>query len=153
MRTGLSFYPEGQLKSLELARPTPIQTPIGQIFAYDCQSIGINGDDNSLCFSEKGVLISLVTTTNQIKVQGHSEEYQFAPGFKPNLFNPEALDPIPLKIRFTDNKVMFYQDGVQEFDIQEYSFSIESLKLSANCSSCSSCDGCGNFNYDREVIL
>ncbi len=144
VRTGLSFYPGGQLKSLEPARPTPVQTPLGTVYAYDCQSLGLNGDVNSLSFSEEGILVSLVTSTDEIELTGKAgEKLLFRPGNKPNLFDPEVLEPVPLKVEFSGNKVLLYQDGVKEFNIPEYTFSVKSLELQVGCSGCSSCTGCG----------
>lgn len=145
VRTGLSFYPGGQLKSLEPARPTPVQTPLGMMYAYDCQAIGLNGDANSLCFSEKGTLLSLLTSTDEIDLTGTTKEkLLFRPGYKPNLLNPEVLDPVPLKVEFIDNKILLYQDGVKEFNLLEHTFIVRHLDLQIGCSDCSSCTGCGD---------
>ena len=144
VRTGLSFHPGGQLKSLEPARPTPVQTQLGSVHAYDCQSLGLNGDANSLCFSEEGTLVSLMTSTDEIELAGKTgEKYLFRPGYKPNLLDPEVMDPVPLKVEFTSDKVLFYQDRVQEFNIRDYTFAVKPLSLQASCSSCSNCTGCG----------
>ena len=144
VRTGLAFYPGGQLKSLEPARPTPVQTPLGTVHAYDCQSLGLNGDANSLCFSEAGTVISLMTSTDEIELtEKTGEKHLFRPGYKPNLLDPEVLDPVPLKVEFADNKLLFYQDGVQEFKIQDHSFAVKPLNSQIGCSGCSSCATCG----------
>ncbi|WP_092484000.1 hypothetical protein [Desulfoscipio geothermicus] len=83
VRTGLSFYPGGQFKTLEPARPTPVQTPLGTLYAYNCQAPGLNGDANSLCFSAAGTLISLMTSTDEIELTGkNGEKYLFRPGLK-----------------------------------------------------------------------
>lgn len=143
VRTGLSFYPGGQLKTLEPARPTPVQTPLGTLYAYNCQALGLNGDVNSLCFSVAGTLISLMTSTDEIELVGkNGERHLFRPGLSPNLFNPEILDPVPLKIEFADNRMLLYQDGMKEFDLRDYTFVIKPLVLQAGCSGCSSCTGC-----------
>ena len=144
VRTGLSFYPGGQLKSLEPARPTPVQTPLGTVYAYDCQSLGLNGDANSLCFSEEGTLISLMTSTDKIELTGKTgEKHLFRPGYKPNLLDPEVLDPIPLKVEFAGNRLLLYQDGVKEFSIRDHTFAVKNLNSQVGCSGCSSCTGCG----------
>jgi len=143
VRTGLSFYFGGQLKSLEPARPTPVQTPLGTLYAYDCRALGLNGDVNSLCFSEEGTLVSLMTSTDEIEMTGKAgEKHLFSPGYSPNLFDPEALDPVPLKVEFASNKVLFYQDGVKEFNIRDHNFAVKPLTQQAGCSSCSSCSSC-----------
>lgn len=148
VRTGLSFYPGGELKTLEPARPTPVQTPVGTINAYNCQAIGLNGDANSLCFSAAGTLISLVTSSDEIELTGKTgEKHLFRPGLIPNLFNPEVLDPVPLKVEFADNKILLCQDGVTEFDIRDYTFAVKPLTLQDGCSGCSSCMGCSESTF------
>ena len=143
VRTGLSFYHGGQIKSLESARPTPVQTPLGTVHAYDCQSLGLNGDANSLCFSEDGTLISLMTSTDEIELTGKSgEKHLFMPGYKPNLLEPEVMDPVPLKVEFANNKVLFCLDGVQEFNLRDYAFAVKPLSIQTSCSGCSSCKSC-----------
>lgn len=143
-RTGLSFYPGGELKTLEPARPTPVQTPLGILYAYDCQALGLNGDANSLCFSATGTLLSLLTSTDEIELTAKTGAKQlFKPGLKPNLFNPDVSDPVPLKVEFMGNKVLLYQEGVNEFDIRNYAFAVKPLALQAGCSGCSNCTACG----------
>lgn len=142
VRTGISFYPGGRLKSLEPARPTAVQTPLGAIQAYNCRSLGLNGDANSLCFSEAGTLVSLMTSSDEIELTGKSgEKHLFRPGCEQNLFNPEALDPIPLKVEFAGNKVLLHQNGVREFNLQDYAFAVKSQNFQAGCSGCASCAG------------
>jgi len=51
VKTGISFYKGGKIKSLEPSKPILINTPIGSINAYDTTALGIHGDSNSLCFS------------------------------------------------------------------------------------------------------
>jgi len=144
VRTGLSFYPGGELKTLEPARPTPVQTPVGTVYAYNCQALGLNGDANSLCFSEEGTLMSLLTSTDEIEITGKTgEKHLFRPGLSPNLFNPEVMDPVPLKVEFAGNKILLYQDGVKEFNILDHTFAVKPLASQAGCSGCSSCTGCG----------
>lgn len=144
VRTGLSFYPGGQLKSLEPARPTPVQTPIGMLYAYDCRAIGLNGDVNSLCFSEEGTLVSLVTSSDEIELTGKTGEKQlFRPGYNQNLFDPEVMDPVPLKVEFAGTKILLYQDGVKESNIRDHTFTVKPLAPQSDCSGCSSCTGCG----------
>lgn len=143
VRTGISFYPEGQLKSLEPAHPIPVQTPIGIICAYDSQALGLNGDVNSLGFSATGELVSLTTSTDEVELTGQTgAKYLFKPGYQPNLLDPEVLDPVPLKMEFTGNKILFDQEGKQEFNITDYTFTVKSLKLPTGCSGCTNCAGC-----------
>lgn len=145
VRTGLSFYPGGQLRSLEPAGPTPVQTPLGTIYAYDNQSIGLNGDVNSLCFSEEGAPVSLLTSTDEIEVRGSGgEKFLFRPDRQPDLADPDVLIPLPLKLEFAGSKILFHlEDGIKEFDIHEHTFAVRHVPgLQAGCSNCHGCAGC-----------
>ncbi|AEG59921.1 hypothetical protein [Desulforamulus ruminis] len=146
VRTGLSFYPRGRIKSLEPVRPTPVLTPVGIMHAYDCQSLGLSGDANSLCFSEEGTLVSLLASTDQLEITGKDgEKHLFQPGHKPNLFNPEVMDPIPLKVEFFGKGIRLYQDRVKEFHLQEYIIRVKPLELQMSCSGCAGCTGCNSL--------
>ena len=62
VKNGFSLYESGLLKSIEPAVPTIIKTPIGDITAYDVNSIGINADSNSIEFDEEGRIINLISS-------------------------------------------------------------------------------------------
>lgn len=59
-RTGVSFYEDGSIQSIEPARPTQIHGENGTCFAYDMDASGLHGDSNSLRFAPDGTVISYV---------------------------------------------------------------------------------------------
>lgn len=59
-RTGVSFYENGSVQSVEPARPTGIPGENGIRFAYDMDAPGLHGDSNSLRFAPDGTIISFV---------------------------------------------------------------------------------------------
>ncbi|HII91537.1 MAG TPA: hypothetical protein HA262_05055, partial [Methanosarcina sp.] len=61
VRIGFRLFGDGSIKSVEPAEPFLIETKIGSINAYDADALGIDADKNSVCFDEKGRLISLCT--------------------------------------------------------------------------------------------
>ncbi|TLM87286.1 MAG: hypothetical protein FDZ75_07055 [Actinobacteria bacterium] len=146
VRIGISLYPDGKIKSFEPARPLCVDTPIGKLTAYDRCALGIHGDSNSLSFSEQGKIEHLVTSAHKITVtdqDGAVKIYQ--PDSKPNMFNPEIKEPVPVSIRFGRNTVMFNNSEENEFIVDECIFSIEPFILTTinPCSSCTDCSACG----------
>ncbi|NTW70829.1 MAG: hypothetical protein HGA49_01125 [Eubacteriaceae bacterium] len=68
VRTGISFYNNGAVKSVEPAKPEKIQTPDGELPAFDFNVIGVNGDDNSLKFHQDGRIKSFVSFMKTIEL-------------------------------------------------------------------------------------
>ncbi|HEX3030569.1 MAG TPA: hypothetical protein VHT34_15005, partial [Clostridia bacterium] len=143
-RIGLSFYPDGQIKSLEPAEPIPVNTPIGEIAAFDTSAIGINGDTNSLCFYKNGSIQSLVTSSDIVTVRKDSKSRIFGPGLRPSLLDSMKNEIVPLHLQFWEHFVLLSESSSEEYDINKYSFFVKHLSelLSHNCGSCESCSGC-----------
>jgi hypothetical protein len=123
-RIGFSLYKSGKLKSCEPFRPTTINTPIGDLDAYDVNAIGIHGDENSLNFYEDGKIKSLITSRNTIKIYTLDGDTILHSPKKMRIYsNSEVMDTISLKIEFRDDKVII--DGKYEYSIQENKFEIK----------------------------
>lgn len=144
-RIGISFFADGKLKSFEPDKPVLVNTPIGELYAYDIDPLGIHGETNSLTFDEKGRIKSLVTSSTRIKVihsNGMTEVY--GPVLKPSLLEEDKFVIKPLRIEFNEQKVKII--GAQEnvFDLNECSISIKSnqKKPIGRCSNCSNCNIC-----------
>lgn len=139
VRTGISFYENGSLKSCEPAEITPVNTAIGTIMAYDTNFLGIHGERNSLVFDKSANVKSLISSTDKIEVViKNKEKVVYIPGEKTNLFNNFIKDIVPLKIEFLDKTVRINGDS---YLVHEASFKItnnfKKIKVrQANCSSC-----------------
>jgi hypothetical protein len=145
-RIGISLYANGNLKSIEPLKPTPIDTPIGKISAYNINAIGVHGDTNSLVFDEEGHVISLMTSSNSLEITNKDgKTITIKPNLIPSMFDPEALDLVPLTIEFFENKVRINQDTLKEFHYDTYQIQVKPFKhvLKGSCSDCSSCTACG----------
>ncbi|MFW5972113.1 MAG: hypothetical protein ACOCRL_01375 [Bacillota bacterium] len=67
-----------------------VNTPIGEIVAYDCNALGMNADINSLNFYESGQVKSLKTSTDIVDISDQNGDVTtIKPGLKPHLFNNE----------------------------------------------------------------
>ncbi len=125
-RTGISFYDNGGIKSLEPAMPTAVVTPIGVIQAFDNDPDGISGDLNSLCFDEDDNVAALSSTTSRVIVTIDSETKKtYQPTEKESLCSESVKVAIPLQIEFFDGKVRFNKNPQDEYDTTACSFRIE----------------------------
>lgn len=142
IRMGISLYEDGKIKSCEPSIPVKVNTPIGDIMAYDLNAVGINGDENSLNFYEDGKIKSLVTSIDEIKVMdSNGRVSSFQPGSKLSSYNDEGTDIVPLIIEFYRDKIKFNKDENCEFVLGDNSFFIENSMQQFNLG-CNSCEGC-----------
>jgi antitoxin component YwqK of YwqJK toxin-antitoxin module len=138
-RTGISLYENGKLKSLEPNIPTQINTPIGTITAFDFTPLGINGDINSLAFFEDGSIQSILTYSTKVEVTNSNNEIKIYEPSTANLSCSEMEDPVPIKIDFEGDKVIFNSSDKYIISSCKFITSKISRKLTSGCSSCSSC--------------
>jgi hypothetical protein len=125
-RIGVSLYKSGKLKSCEPFRPITINTPIGNIEAYDVNAIGIHADQNSLNFYEDGKIKSLITCRNTITIHTLYEDTIVHSPKKVRIYsNSEVMDTISSTIEFRDNKVII--DNKYEYNIEENKFEVKSF--------------------------
>jgi hypothetical protein len=125
-RTGISFYEDGCIKSLEPLIPTAVETAIGTVEAYDNDPDGVSGDINSLNFDRDGNVSSLYTTSSKVTVTIDSDtEKTYQPTETASLCSESVKVAVPLKIEFIGNKVRFNQRDDAVYDIAACSFKIE----------------------------
>lgn len=145
-RVGLSLYESGNLKSVEPAEPVTVNTPIGNITAYDPDQIGVNADSNSLSFTEEGLIQSLITCDNAVYVQTEEGFMEtFAPYIKPHPLYDDVLTVSGLKIEFDyDSRDAIIKN--HKFSLDDCGFTIEPFQRPgihcspADCANCSLCN-------------
>lgn len=126
VRIGVSLYKDGSLATCEPLRPTPIDTPIGKIEAFDRNAIGIHGEDNSLKFYQDGAIKSLITSTDVIEVyKDGGLVYTHSPKNVRHYSNSEELDLETVTIEFLNNTVVI--DNNSKYNFNEYEFRIKSF--------------------------
>ena len=124
VRTGFSVYEDGSLKTCEPDNPIKIYTPIGEIEAYDKNSIGIHGENNSLKFNKDGSVSALTTSSNIIKIINRKGQAMIYSPKEIFLYaNSEVKDLITVTLQFTDDEVII--NGSYKYKIKENSFIIE----------------------------
>lgn len=139
-RIGLTFYQNGAVKSLEPRRTTPVQTPVGEIAAYDVEALGVTGDINSLRFHEDGSIAAVTTNTNTVTVKApDGKETTYEPLLHMSHFEDEVMRVEPLVIRFEKEKVLFAEKA---YPLDGYTFSVgrfnpRNVKVSNDCEGCS----------------
>jgi hypothetical protein len=148
-RIGFSLHPDGQLASLEPAEPVALKTPIGRLFAFDSNAIGVNADANSLTFDKSGAVTGLITEQNRVAVQTPDGQLRmFRPVERISPIDDEATILVGLAIAFGADRVTITQSGQepQAFSLSDCGFTIteeSNRAFSCSPSDCASCSLCG----------
>ncbi len=100
-RVGVSFRPDGSLRSLEPAQPQGVPTPAGTIQAYDLDAVGICGDVNSLGFAPDGSVSRVSTSLTRVLAWGpHETHMAFTPATRESLCGDTEREPVPMRLEF-----------------------------------------------------
>jgi hypothetical protein len=148
-RTGFSMYPTGELASLEPAEPIAVKTPIGRVYAFDPNAIGINADANSLTFDAFGNVTALKTAQNRVAVQTADGRLElFKPIERVSPLDDDATITVALELEFVANNVTITESGrePQTFSIEDCGFTVtETANKEYSCSpaDCANCTLCG----------
>ena len=118
----MSFYEDGALRSLEPAEPLEVPTPIGRLRTYDSEALGVSGDVNSLAFAPEGRLEALASTDCAVIATCGGQTRRFAPGKRQSLCEEDAVDTVPLRLRFESGRVLI---GGEVFGLDRYAFRVE----------------------------
>ena len=111
MRIGVSFTPDGDIRSLEPSRPTPVKTIAGEIMAYDPDAVGVNGDVNSLVFDEDGNVASVSTTLTRLTaISPDGRTTPFTPEQRESLCSESETEIVPMVIGFEKDAVTVQTD-------------------------------------------
>ena len=147
-RIGISFYESGKIESIEPDLQTPLKSPIGDIIAYDNNPIGIHGDNNSLKFTDKGVLLSVKTIQSGVEiVDNNNEKKEILPKRRRSFVDMDNYEMVPIEIVFRNEKIEIQDsDGwLFEYSTEQYtinSINNELFKAEAICTNCASCASC-----------
>ncbi len=108
IKTGISFYKSGKIKSFEPASPIMVKSPIGNLEAYDPDPVGINGEKNSLTLKENGDLETISTIYSGVTVIDNSNiKKTFSPYLQRSRCNDSVFEIKPLIIEFRENEIIF----------------------------------------------
>jgi len=106
VRIGVSFRPDGSVKSVEPARPQGVATPVGLVQAFDLDACGIHGDLNSLAFAPDGSVQAVATSLTQLVATGpDGREQRFAPASRESLCGDSEREPVPMRLDFAPGVV------------------------------------------------
>jgi hypothetical protein len=144
-RIGMRFYKSGCLYSAEPKSAADLKTPIGEICAYDPDAKGVDGDKNSLAFTEDGCLASLLTAKAAVTVlQNGTVVKRHAPKEKPSAYFDNALALEPMRVSFDGQSVFFGSRNGNffgQYPISGHTFVIEPIKTEGYRNTCDECDG------------
>jgi len=143
-RIGFCLYPDGKIKSVEPYSALSVNTPIGKVLAFDPEALGIDGESNSLVFSENGNVKSLITSMAQITVfRRDGTEIVHKPSFKKSYYFDDKLAVVPMKISFSDGCICFAKRKSKksdaEYKISECSFRIDDFVTNDCHNTCDEC--------------
>jgi hypothetical protein len=137
-RTGVSFFETGAVKSLEPLLPTPVDTPIGKLTAFDSGAQGICADKNSLCFHPDGSLAALKTERNQLEVTADGKIKRYSPKLRLSHFSDDFYQIDPMLLAFDDGYVFI--NDLDLFELSRCGFSLAAfepnIQISADCAGC-----------------
>lgn len=147
VRTGFSLYESGKLHTLEPSSPSPVDTPIGTVSAFDAQATGINADSCSLCFTEDGKVQSLITSSDRIVAQTPDGKLKIiSPLKKTSPLDNESEITIGIAVSFDYEKgtVSITGEDTYTFSVNDCKFSIIKCAARSGCSpqDCAGCSGC-----------
>jgi len=129
-RIGFCLYPDGKIKSVEPCGILGVNTPRGIIFTFDPDALGIDGESNSLVFSEDGSVKYILTSVAQITVFCRDgKEIVHKSSFKKSYSFDDKLTIVPMKISFSGECVYFgkrkRETSDAEYEISECAFRID----------------------------
>ncbi len=153
VRIGFSLYEDGQLKSIEPAYELSVETPIGDIKAYNYSAIGISGEANSLCFSRDGSIKALATSNTKIEVYSSDGSVELMePMIRPDPEEEDKFIILPLLISFEGRSVKFQGNYTRIYDMQTTRFKLmcaqntsaasSAVPSAFSCGDCSKCSHC-----------
>ena len=155
VRAGFSLYENGCVKSVEPARPTAIDTPLGTITAFDPDIIGMHADQNSVQFSPTGELLSLKSLATGITATGpDGTQTRLAPLELESLLDSSDTRIIALKIDFRENEIAVTALQTTTFDRHTHQFATfpVEVKLTSGCGGCAEeSEGCANCDGSCET--
>ncbi len=106
VRLGVSFHPGGALRSVEPARPLETPTPLGPIWAFDPDAVGISGDENSLGFSPAGEVTRIATVRTSLAARlADGTRLELAPAVRDSLCGDGDREITPLVLEIGPDTV------------------------------------------------
>jgi hypothetical protein len=106
---GFSLFPNGALSSLEPKSPVKVQTPLGQMEAFDPQALGISADRNSLQFQPNGQIKALKSLVI-FEADGSQGKTVIYPHSRPHPLDDYNRVHYPLAFEFSEHTVTVSRD-------------------------------------------
>lgn len=106
VRLGVSFHPGGEVRSVEPARSLEAPTPVGPVWAFDPDAVGISGDDNSLVFDPAGGVTRVATVRTALAVRlPDGSRREITPAVRESLCGDGEHELTPLVLEFSEAAV------------------------------------------------
>lgn len=138
VRSGVSFYEDGTLKSYEPVEAIAVETPLGEVMAYDNQPLGITADVNSLQFSPTGEVVAVTTVNTRVRVFPCDDmPEEFGPKRVQSFCEEADTEVKALRIRFHDGDVIFGDAEEKRYPLATTQFECIHSKARIMASHCS----------------
>ena len=144
-RTGLAFYENGAVRSVEPSRAIELETPVGPIMAYDPDIIGMHADQNSVQFSPNGELTAVSTIHSGIIASlPEGREYRIEPFERESYIDAAQWTTVPMTVVFTAEYVRLKAEKTYEFSLSDCTFSTFTRERvwQATCKDCPDDETC-----------
>jgi hypothetical protein len=144
-RAGFSLYENGHVRSIEPASIVELPTPVGVIKAFDPEIIGMHADNNSVQFTETGMLTAVTTIHTGIKVTTSAgDEYNIQPYETASNIDPSQLCTVPMKIVFTADSVHIQARESWTYKFSECQFATYAYEraVQVSCKDCPEDETC-----------
>lgn len=143
-RLGAGFFEDGTVKSFEPAEPLSLNTPIGEVIAFDANNYSYFRESKAVTFTKDGQLEAIFTSNNIISVTDSDGELtDFAPTCYEDEYSESNIYVYPMQIDFEEGNITF--NRVDKFKLSETKFAIhemliemEKQECTEDCSTCSS---------------
>ncbi|WP_010254220.1 hypothetical protein [Treponema primitia] len=121
-RIGIRLHEDGRLLSFEPAQPIELETPIGQVLAYDVNALGADADFNSVEFDGSGNLAGFVSSGDLIVNHPSRGRQRISSRTRLGL-SDDVLVKIPLIFQFSGD-ILSVSDGKEtaEYNMKECKF-------------------------------
>lgn len=107
IKKGVSFFKNGALASCEPDTPVSVETPLGTVEAHDPDPDGMNGETNSLSFTEQGRIAGLSTIKTVVTSVDNDAGQSFSPAVERSMCSDTEFTVRPLKIAFNGDVYTF----------------------------------------------
>ena len=124
LKHGMTFHENGSVRALEPAEPLLVDTPIGELIAFDAEADASRKLSHSLEFFPDGEVKSLTSVTNIITATNGKDEMVFKPCSHINSYFNELTEYYPFRLSFINGMVIIKNNETHILKLDDYCFEV-----------------------------